>query len=66
MMKVPHRFASLKFCYVIARSLRNEFHDLEEIVYKEEHDVVGVAESWINTSNTDFLAEFALPGHTAV
>ncbi len=55
---------SLKVCYVNALSLKNKLHDLEEIVYKEEHDVVGVAESWINTSNRDVFAEFALPGYT--
>ncbi len=46
---------SLKFCYITARTLKNKFHDLEEIVYMEEHDVTGVRESWINTSNKDFF-----------
>ncbi len=64
MMKVSHLFASLKFCYVNARSLINKLQVLEEIVYMEEHDVIGVTESCINTSSRDFLAEFALPGHT--
>ncbi len=30
----------------------------------EEHDAIGVTQSWINTSSTDFLAGFALPGCT--
>ncbi len=47
---------SLKFCYITSRSLRNKFQDLEEIVYMEEHDVTGVRESWINTSNKDFFS----------
>ena len=29
----------------------------------EEYDIIGVTESWIDTTSRDFLAEFAIPGY---
>ena len=34
------------------------------MVCMEEYDVIGVTESWINTVNRDFLAEFSIPGYS--
>lgn len=43
-MKVLHLFASLKFCYLDARRLRNDVQDLEASVYMEEHGAIVVTE----------------------
>ena len=46
-----------------ARSLRNKFTDLEALVTSEDYHIIGVSESWLNTVNRDFLAEYNLPGY---
>ena len=51
---------SIRICYVNARSLRNKFTDLEEIAASNNYDIIGVTESWINTTTRDFLAEYNL------
>ena len=53
---------SIKVCYINARSLRNKFSDLEELVATENYHIIGVTESWLNTEQRDFIAEFKLPG----
>lgn len=30
----------------------------------DEYDIIGVTESWINTVNRDYLAEFSIPGYS--
>ena len=46
-----------------ARSLRNKFTDLEILSATNEYHIIGVSESWLNTENRDFLAEYNLPGY---
>ena len=53
---------SIKACYFNARSIRNKITDLEELIFSEDYGVVGITESWIDTTKRDFLAEFAFPG----
>lgn len=36
---------------------------MEEVVFTENYDVIGVTETWLNTENRDFLAEYKLPGY---
>ncbi len=43
--------------------MRNKFSDLEALALFENYDIIGVTESWINTEERDFLAEFAIPGY---
>ena len=45
-----------------ARSLRNELLDLE--AKSEDFHIIAVSESWINTENRDFLAEYNLPSYS--
>ena len=33
-------------------------------MFTENYDVIGVTETWLNTENRDFLAEYKLPGYT--
>ena len=54
----------LKACYINARSLRNKFEDLQVLAATDNYDIIGVTESWLNTENRDFLAEYKLPGFT--
>ena len=54
----------IKACYVNARSLRNKFEDLEVLAAMEKYHIIGVTESWLDTSNRDFIAEYNLPGYT--
>ena len=54
----------MKILYANARSLRNKFTDLEEVAFTENYDVIGITETWLNTENRDFLAEYKLPGYT--
>ena len=54
----------IKACLINARSLRNKFTDLETLAAMDEYHVIGVAETWINTENRDYLAEYQLPGYT--
>ena len=37
---------------------------MEEVVLTENYDIIGVTESWLNTENRDFLAEYNLPGYS--
>ena len=46
------------------RSLRNKFSDLEEMAISENYDIIGITESWLNTANRDYLAEYKIPGYT--
>ena len=55
----------IKACYINARSIRNKFTDLEALAALEEYHVIGVTESWLDTTNRDFLAEYSLPGYSA-
>ena len=47
-----------------ARSLRNMFSDLEALAASDDFHIIGVSESWINTENIDFLAEYNLPNYS--
>ena len=46
------------------RSLRNKFSDLKTLATFEDFHIIAVSESWINTENRDFLAEYHLPGYS--
>ena len=37
---------------------------METIVAMNRYHVVGITESWLDTSNRDFIAEFSLPGYS--
>ncbi len=54
----------IKACYLNARSIRNKFLDLEELVAAEKFDIIAISESWVNTKDRDFLAEYNLPGYS--
>ena len=54
----------VKACYINARSLRNKFEDLESLAAMDQYDIIGVTESWLDTSNRDFIAEYNLPNYT--
>ena len=43
-----------------ARRLKNTFSDLEALAVSDDFHIIGVSESWINTENRDFLAEYNL------
>ena len=47
-----------------ARSIRNKFIDLEALAASEKYHIIGVSESWLDTENRDFLAEYNLPGYS--
>ena len=47
-----------------ARSIRNKFTDLEPLGASEEYHIIGISESWLDTLNRDFLAEYNLPGYS--
>ncbi len=47
-----------------ARSIRNKFSDLEELVATEKFDLIAITESWLNTKDRDFLTEYNLPGYS--
>ncbi len=38
------------------------FFDLEELVATEKFDIIAITDSWLNTKDRDFLAEYNLPG----
>ena len=63
-VKPTHDSENIKVCYVNARSLRNKFEDLEALASMETYHVIGVTESWLDTSNRDFIAEYSLPNYT--
>ncbi len=46
------------------RSIRNNFLDLEEFADTEKFDIIAIAESWLNTKNRDFLAEYDFPRYS--
>ena len=54
---------SLKCYYANARSIVKKFAELIALNEKENFDVIGITESWINC-NKHLLSEFALPGYT--
>ena len=54
----------VKCCLFNARSIRNKFIDLEALAALEEYHIIGISESWLDTENRDFLAEYNLPGYT--
>ena len=37
---------------------------MEEIAFTDNYDIIGITETWLNTANRDFLAEYKLPGYT--
>ena len=47
-----------------ARSLKSKFSDLEALATSEDFHIIGVSESWMNTENRDFLAEYNLPNYS--
>ncbi len=49
-----HRLITLKVKMI------NEFSDLEELVATEKFDIIAITESWLNTKDRDFLAEYNL------
>ncbi len=51
---------SLKAGYINARSLRNKFEDLQVLAVTDDYDIIRVTESWLNTENRDFIAEYQL------
>ena len=53
----------IRACYFNARSLRNKFNELQALVYLENYDIIGITETWINSTRVDYLAEYALPGY---
>ena len=47
------------------RNLRNKFSDLEVLAASDNFHVIGiVSESWMNTENKDFLAEYNSPNYS--
>ncbi|XP_045128934.1 uncharacterized protein LOC123514804 [Portunus trituberculatus] len=54
---------TVKACLINARSLRNKFSDLETLAALENYHIIGITESWLNSANRDFLAEYNLPGY---
>ena len=54
----------IKVFLVNARSLRNKFTDLETHAFVDDYDIIGITESWLDTKQRDFLAEYSLPGYT--
>ncbi len=40
------------------------FLDLEELVATEKFDIIAITESWLNTKDRDFLAEYNLPRYS--
>ncbi len=40
------------------------FLDLEELVAIEKFDIIAITESWLNSKDRDFLAEYNLPGYS--
>ncbi len=51
-------------CHLNARSTRNKFSDLEELIATENFDIIAITESRLNTKDRDFLAEYNLPGYS--
>ena len=47
-----------------ARSIRNKFEDLETLAAANDYHIIGVSESWLDTENRDYLAEYHLPGYS--
>ncbi len=45
-----------------ARSIRNKFLDLEELVAAEKFDIIAITESWLNTKTETFLRVIIYPG----
>ena len=60
---IPNAQNYLKVFYVNARSIRNKFSDLEEIALTNNYDIIAITESWLNTDDRDFLAEYRLPNY---
>ena len=58
--------STMRSCLINARSLRNKYINLETLTANGEYHNIGVAETWINTENRDYLAEYQLPGYTLV
>uniref|UniRef100_A0A0P4VPM3 Reverse transcriptase domain-containing protein n=1 Tax=Scylla olivacea TaxID=85551 RepID=A0A0P4VPM3_SCYOL len=54
---------TIKACLINARSLRNKFSDLEALAAVENYHIIGITESWLNSADRDFLAEYNLPGY---
>ncbi len=54
----------IKACYLNASSIGNKFPDLEELVATEKFETIAITESWLNTKNRDFLAEYNLPRYS--
>ncbi len=52
-----------KACYLNARSIRNIFSDLKELVAREKFEIIAIAESWLITKGRNFLAEYNFPGY---
>ncbi len=46
-----------------ALSIRNNFLDLEALEATVEYHIIGVTETWHNTHQRDFQAEYSLPGY---
>ncbi len=57
----------IKTCYLNARSIRSFYlfiFYLEELAVTEKFDIIAITESWLNTKDRDFLAEYDLPGYS--
>ena len=46
-----------------ARSIRNKWLEFRGFIATESADLIAITETWINTSNRDFEAEYELPGY---
>ncbi len=54
----------IKACHLNARSIRNKFLDLKELAATDKFDIIAITESWLNTKDRDFVAEYILPGYS--
>ena len=43
-----------------------EFSDLEALAASDDFHIIGISESWINTENRDFLAEYNLLNYSVI
>lgn len=51
-------------CYFNACRLSNGFEDLEGIAAMHHYHAIRNAETWLDTSDREFIAKYNLPGDT--
>ncbi len=54
----------IKTCYLHVRNIRKEFLDSEELAATDKFDIIAITESWLNTKDRNFNAEYNLPGYS--